>query len=103
MENEKLLLAAILVAAMFMLVKMIERRVKIKYDPESEESLGSASSRYPLKPTFQDSILAFISSLISFSLIEVMWPYMQKTVDGLVTGKMLDIGTPKVFPGSPDF
>jgi hypothetical protein len=30
--------------------------------------------------------------------MEVMWPYMQKTVDGLVTGENV-IRNPKVFQG----
>lgn len=106
MENEKVLLAAIIVAAIFLLVKMVERRIKIKYGGlDSEDTLGDSDNppRHPLKRTFQDSVLAFIGALISFSLVDTMWPFLQKTVDGLVTGKVLDVGTPKVFPGTPDF
>lgn len=106
MENEKILLASILVTAMFLSAKLIEKKIREKYNRKNgtdDETLAPPKSRHHLKTTFHDAIFAFISCLASISFVENFWPLLQTTFDGLANGKVMDFGPPKVFTGNPDF
>jgi hypothetical protein len=108
MENEKILLTAILATALFLVARFIEKTLSRRYGeadsttPEDDmEHL--APRRHRLKAAFHEGIFVFVVCLASLALVENAWPVLQTTFEGLASGQAMDFGPPRVFTGMADF